>query len=319
MNPCTVLQSVFQVCPENIADRVNLGLIPSSEPGWKTACAALKSDTGGILHIHGNVNTKTRHGERPVGDNMDRSDNTMGIVTPFRTENNVTDFICNTTPEHTEGAFSDNWVSADDTVNVVTDSVPGTGVVNVNVNITTESNKRAVGEKLDSSVGAGCTVSHSGYENNIEDFHVNTKTKLNERDISINSEEVCYVKAANNIEEGLKTLFPFNKTEDDNNSLKMQSLDDTNIDHVEDSLKLQLPHNKTVEDNLKMQSLCDTGVGNSKWLPWAKEVSDRIRNILRDVHGTDWRTEILHIEHVKSYAPHVDHVVLDLKCSPFVQ
>lgn len=43
-----------KVCPEKVADRVNLGLIPSSEAGWETACRALKPK-GGILHIHGNV------------------------------------------------------------------------------------------------------------------------------------------------------------------------------------------------------------------------------------------------------------------------
>lgn len=35
-----------------MADRVNLGLIPSSEPSWPMACAALKQRSGGILHIH---------------------------------------------------------------------------------------------------------------------------------------------------------------------------------------------------------------------------------------------------------------------------
>ncbi|XP_077023721.1 tRNA wybutosine-synthesizing protein 2 homolog [Tamandua tetradactyla] len=39
----------------NIADRVNLGLIPSSEEGWLIACQVLRQDTGGILHIHQNV------------------------------------------------------------------------------------------------------------------------------------------------------------------------------------------------------------------------------------------------------------------------
>lgn len=43
----------------DIADRVNVGLIPSSEEGWPTACTALKRSTGGWLHIHGNVTTKT--------------------------------------------------------------------------------------------------------------------------------------------------------------------------------------------------------------------------------------------------------------------
>lgn len=37
------------------ADRVNLGLLPSSEPGWPLAVAALKAGTGGWLHVHENV------------------------------------------------------------------------------------------------------------------------------------------------------------------------------------------------------------------------------------------------------------------------
>jgi len=36
------------------ADRVNLGLIPSSSQGWPLACAALKP-RGGWLHVHDNV------------------------------------------------------------------------------------------------------------------------------------------------------------------------------------------------------------------------------------------------------------------------
>lgn len=45
------------LCPKKIADRINLGLIPSSEKSWKVACEALKP-SGGILHLHGNVETK---------------------------------------------------------------------------------------------------------------------------------------------------------------------------------------------------------------------------------------------------------------------
>jgi tRNA G37 N-methylase Trm5 len=44
-----------QTCPINTADRINLGLIPSSETSWLIACKALRQDTGGRLHIHGNV------------------------------------------------------------------------------------------------------------------------------------------------------------------------------------------------------------------------------------------------------------------------
>jgi hypothetical protein len=36
-------------------DRVSLGLLPSSEGGWRTAVQALRRRTGGWLHVHGNV------------------------------------------------------------------------------------------------------------------------------------------------------------------------------------------------------------------------------------------------------------------------
>jgi len=55
---CTVLLGDNrEVSPLGVADRVNLGLIPSSTLSWRTAVNALKS-TGGVLHIHANVETK---------------------------------------------------------------------------------------------------------------------------------------------------------------------------------------------------------------------------------------------------------------------
>ena len=56
---CTVLagdnrKTVFTL--HNVADRVNLGLLPSSEDAWPGALHVLK-DIGGIFHVHGNVPT----------------------------------------------------------------------------------------------------------------------------------------------------------------------------------------------------------------------------------------------------------------------
>lgn len=45
---------------KNAVDRVSLGLLPSSEGGWKTAVEALRLDQGGWLHVHGNVPTLER-------------------------------------------------------------------------------------------------------------------------------------------------------------------------------------------------------------------------------------------------------------------
>ena len=60
---CTIHEGDNRLtCPSDVADRVNLGLIPSSEMSWETACKALKSVSGGMLHIHANVDSKK--GER---------------------------------------------------------------------------------------------------------------------------------------------------------------------------------------------------------------------------------------------------------------
>ena len=53
---CTVYEGDnAKVAPARLADRVNLGLIPSSEAGWPVACRALKSDKPGMLHVHDNA------------------------------------------------------------------------------------------------------------------------------------------------------------------------------------------------------------------------------------------------------------------------
>ncbi|KAJ7310523.1 hypothetical protein JRQ81_007445 [Phrynocephalus forsythii] len=53
-----------------------------------------------------------------------------------------------------------------------------------------------------------------------------------------------------------------------------------------------------------------------KWQRWAESTGLRIRTLLQELDGKQWRTKILHIEQVKSYAPHVHHLVLDLDCRP---
>lgn len=53
-----------------------------------------------------------------------------------------------------------------------------------------------------------------------------------------------------------------------------------------------------------------------EWQRWAEAAAARIQGLLEELHGQPWRTSILHIEAVKSYAPHVHHIVLDLECRP---
>ncbi|NXF91544.1 TYW2 protein, partial [Eubucco bourcierii] len=53
-----------------------------------------------------------------------------------------------------------------------------------------------------------------------------------------------------------------------------------------------------------------------EWQRWAETTAARIQELLVELHGQLWLTRILHIEPVKSYAPHVHHLVLDLECRP---
>ncbi|XP_058845347.1 tRNA wybutosine-synthesizing protein 2 homolog isoform X2 [Acipenser ruthenus] len=54
----------------------------------------------------------------------------------------------------------------------------------------------------------------------------------------------------------------------------------------------------------------------AEWQAWSKAAACRIAALLLEIKGQPWRTHVLHMEHVKSYAPHVDHIVLDLECRP---
>ncbi|XP_068104141.1 tRNA wybutosine-synthesizing protein 2 homolog [Hyperolius riggenbachi] len=55
-----------------------------------------------------------------------------------------------------------------------------------------------------------------------------------------------------------------------------------------------------------------------KWRKCAEFTEMKIQNMLEQVHGTQWKTNILNIHKVKSYAPHVDHIVVDLECRPLL-
>ncbi|ESO86943.1 hypothetical protein LOTGIDRAFT_128178, partial [Lottia gigantea] len=159
---CTVyLGDNRKVCPVNVADRVNLGLIPSSENGWPVACSALKHDSGGFLHIHANVSSLNQLASKP---------------------------------------------------------------------------------------------------------------KLHDVYVCCDSEKHEYIKLLSNDDS--------NKSFSDQNASKGDS------------------YSRII------------------WNQWAESTAIKIRTMLCELYQKPWTTTIHHIEHIKSYAPHVDHLVLDLECRP---
>lgn len=54
---------------------------------------------------------------------------------------------------------------------------------------------------------------------------------------------------------------------------------------------------------------------NQCWSNWGKQVCKEVNDLLQQSHDhTKWITRLSHVEHVKSYAPHIDHIVVDIEC-----
>ena len=52
------------------------------------------------------------------------------------------------------------------------------------------------------------------------------------------------------------------------------------------------------------------------WQLWADQVIRCMLEHFKTLYAQQWCVQCHHIEHVKSYAPHIDHIVLDIQCLP---
>jgi tRNA wybutosine-synthesizing protein 2 len=65
--------------------------------------------------------------------------------------------------------------------------------------------------------------------------------------------------------------------------------------------------------------------GNPSWRKWSLDTAKTFAEFFREIakenssYKSEWKLELIHLEHVKSFAPHVDHLVLDIKCCPTVE
>lgn len=192
---CIVLEGDNQkTCPKGVADRVNLGLIPSSEGSWEVACAALKLDTGGILHVHGNVTSKVHKKKHNVFDSS-----ALPVCSPAGTA------------EPKESIHSCNRLLV---------------------------SRPTSSEMTDDN---GCS----------------------------NSEELM----AKNVQ-------------------------------------TEIPNRTQLREGNSKKRL------KPEWTEWAFNAGQRLKEILQNQTLKDWLVTVVHIEHVKSYAPHIDHLVVDIRCLP---
>lgn len=235
-----------QMCPKGIADRVNLGLIPSSKAGWHVACAALKPE-GGMLHIHSNVTTTEP-------------------TTP----------ILQITKEEKESA---NRTGINDSCEI--------------------RNKSNLSERI-------CET-----EPNLQNVPQNERHLTNKRTNLLGVSQMINVGACCDTADGLS---PF---------VSMRGSDvKGEMSQSEAGTVRSMSEQKKGEDFVRTnqtsgQPLKELGkAAFSYWLKWAEQSQSVIEEIFHNIYKKSWRTEIHHIEHVKSYAPHVDHIVVDLMCRP---
>ncbi|CAN9515143.1 unnamed protein product [Ophioblennius macclurei] len=83
--------------------------------------------------------------------------------------------------------------------------------------------------------------------------------------------------------------------------------------HIHQNVTSPVP-NTTVDD--ENQRVSGKDADRRAWQIWAEDTAKRIASLLGEISNDQWTTAIRHIEHVKSYAPHIHHVVLDLECRP---
>ncbi len=202
----------LEVAPVGVADRVNLGLVPSCEGGWAVACRALKPNTGGWLHVHGNVSSKARTADCSL----------LSI-------------------NHSEG---NPWEKS-------------------SIKVNEQSTFKKADDKL--------------------------KQKPSPADTRHDQEEIDCIQ-------------------------REQLGSRTTLDSNQEEKESYLKH--TTSENVEACGKQDV------WEEWACYVAGIIaemlprENPLEVEQGNEWTVTIGHLEHVKSYAPHVDHLVVDLECKP---
>ena len=247
-----MLHHHLQVAPVGVANHVNLGLVPSSERGWAVACRALRQDTGGWMHVHGNVSSKFKTGSL----SKQSSDGT--------------------------GTESNPWEMT-----------------------STKPSKRVSDECL-------C---------------MNCYEQLKEQSSSADRGEVHCVCDQQRMNETISSQ------EEIENKSEPYALTGGGAAHKSRAAFTQEVSTDTSQDgttNHTEQDLTSSKAFHESkaptkrelWEGWAHHVAGNMLELLRrenpqgPVGGRDWKVTVGHLEHIKSYAPHVDHIVVDLECRP---
>ncbi|XP_070200747.1 tRNA wybutosine-synthesizing protein 2 homolog [Littorina saxatilis] len=310
-----------QLTLRGVADRVNLGLIPSSEEGWPVACRALKP-SGGVLHIHGNVNTHTAACEnlKVRGGTQAESGMPVSLAADDSGGNNCHGFYdedeigkgtqpdIETRDQPLQQPHSSLPLKLADSTEFLTDLSQCSLAEDEN------GNSKNIPGKFESDVKTGTSSCLSSQR---QLSQVETDSFTNER-----------IQAMETVKQTSKyecrtSMITKGVSEPQCSHRQLCQVENASFNPE------QTQTSKTVEhaSNHKRQTfMMGEGIPGPKsqtkskteaWRKWGESVCTSITSLLGSEHGGCWQTSVMHVEQVKSYAPHVHHIVVDVACTPF--
>ncbi|XP_076450177.1 tRNA wybutosine-synthesizing protein 2 homolog isoform X2 [Babylonia areolata] len=326
-----------------VADRINLGLIPSSEEGWPVACRVLKP-TGGMLHIHGNVNSQTAEGERhPVIQGT-----ATGPAVSVRQES--PEFSAAAKGAATEGGVKQERIRTD--LNRKCAEV----LSQMQASALKERSREVLSQMQAASLQeTGVTPLEKIFQTNVIDTSnlsslpsesVEGRNKFQtDSDLKMESEGKQlrgYTAERDSLvqrDQGMSALST-SCANSQSCPQKTEQYGDPFLSHqskpphimCDPSLTEPILAAPCCEKNGQSQGSVihpntpersDVAAHNRRyglkiaaWQKWGEHVCRSLKTLLEKEQGGGWYVSVVHIENVKSYAPHVHHIVLDVHCTP---
>lgn len=334
------------MAPKNVADRVNLGLIPTSSLSWQTACQVLNQQRGGFLHIHENVDT----GVNSIQDASDvgsgcisNKTNVNGLAYSYENDHHLTGVLANQYNDRKELQCVLNENNHDNADNgLACNNVKGCSRNQDNVdfgsqcisirNIDNKDNKTKCNLKNDvHGVFHDATVNQDGSCSAIRG-----QAPFSFDCGDINDKTLCISNSNNNNgrksdEESLRNLennvHDFNGVTANqcNRDEKLESICTNKVNSNETSNVLNGPCscNTNADQCFISRAFGGKKLSENKRIVWCNFVTVMIGKLKGYLSQTflplpmaEWSVCLRHVELVKSYAPHVDHLVFDVECRP---
>ncbi|XP_061435202.1 tRNA wybutosine-synthesizing protein 2 homolog [Lethenteron reissneri] len=306
---CTVHAADNQTLRERgFADRVLLGLLPSSRPAWALACALLRPDRGGILHIHHNVASSTPTEPRSPTDVTSLPAGHDTKVTSLPAEHSGTE-VTSLTADHDTKVTSlpaghDTKVTslpADHDTKVT--SLPADHDTKVTSLPADHSHTKVTSLPADNSIEVTSLPADHSIE--VTSLPAEHDTKVTSLPADHSGTEVTSLPAEHNT--------------------KVTSLP---ADSSTDATSLPCECGTGAEEEEGGRAACACASARPAWRAFARDAVREVRHLLlaatRAPGGQGggrggaggWCVRTVRVARVKKYAPRVDHVVVDLHCRP---